>query len=103
MRLKYFALFIILLLYSCKTEDPVLEQSAVIRAGANVEDFESCDWVIQFNNEFSTKVVPLSLDVAFQQDGLEVQVVITNSSELADCLPGGNRYKARIISIREAN
>lgn len=103
MRLKYFALFVFLLLYGCKADDTVIEQSAVIRAGANVSDFSSCDWVIQFNNEFSSTVVPLNLDVAFQQDGLEVQVIVTNSTELADCISSSNVYKARVVTIRESN
>ena len=102
MRLKYFTLFIFLLLYSCKTDDTVIEQAAVIKAGTNVQGFESCDWVIQFSNEFNTKVVPLSLDVAFQQNGLEVQVIVTNTTEVAECA-AGNPYKVRIVSIRESN
>lgn len=104
MRLKYLALFVFLLLYGCKTDDTVvIEQPAVIKAGSNVSGFSSCDWVIQFSNDFNTKVVPISLDVAFQQDGLKVQVIVTNSTELADCVSSGSPFKARIVSIRESN
>lgn len=102
MKLRYFAFFSVLLLLGCAAEEIDVEKSAVILAGTNVNGFESCDWVIQFNNEFNTKVVPVSLDVAFQQNALEVQVVVTNSTELADCVTG-NPVKVRIISIREAN
>lgn len=102
MKLRYFAFFSVLLLLGCAAEEVDVEKSAVILAGTNVNGFESCDWVIQFNNEFNTKVVPVSLDVAFQQNALEVQVVVTNSTELADCV-AGNPVKVRIISIREAN
>lgn len=104
MRLKHFALFTFLLLCGCKTDDTLIEQAAVIRSGVNVTGFTSCDWVIQFSGEFNSIVVPVSLDVAFQQNGLAVQVILTNSTELAECPSSGTKpYKVKIVSIRESN
>ncbi|OEK06918.1 hypothetical protein [Roseivirga misakiensis] len=86
MKLKHIAfLSLILCLYGCKTVEVKAEQLATIRDGANVAGFQTCGWVIQFDNEFSSIVVPVDLDPAFQQDGLKVEVILTNSTQLATC------------------
>lgn len=106
MKLKYLVLFLTLAIaiVGCKSNDDgtVVEQIATVRDGANVAGFESCGWVIEFNNSFGSIVVPESIDPEFQQDQLEVLVIVTNSLELADCTSRSER-KVRVVSIRAAN
>jgi len=86
MKLKHLVFFsLLILLYSCKTEETKAEQLATIRDGATLNNYETCGWVIQFDNEFGSIVVPVDLDPAFQQDNLKVEVILTNSTEPATC------------------
>jgi len=80
----------------------VTEQMAIIKDGANVSGHESCGWVIQFNNGFNSVVVPQGLPAEFQQEDLEVLVILTNSSVLADCTSASS-HQVSIVSIRLAN
>lgn len=106
MKLKYLVLFLTLVIaiVGCKSNDDgaVIEQLATIRDGANVGGYASCGWIIEFENGFGSVVVPESIAPEFQQDQLEVLVIVTNSLELADCTSRSER-KVRVVSIRAAN
>lgn len=101
MNYKHFLLLTLLVFCGCKSNDDTAaaEQVAIIKDGANVAGFESCGWVIDFDNRFGSTVVPESLAAEFQQDNLEVRIVVTNSAEPADCAPGSTQ-KVRIVTIR---
>ncbi len=101
MNFKHLTLLAFLVLFGCKSSDDgiVTEQVAIIKDGANLAGFESCGWVIDFDNRFGSTVVPESLPDEFQQDNLEVRIVVTNSAEPADCTTGAT-HKVRIVSIR---
>ncbi|OEK02629.1 hypothetical protein BFP97_14340 [Roseivirga sp. 4D4] len=104
MRIKYFLLLIALVFFGCTSNDDttVTEQRAIIKDGANVSGHESCGWVIQFNNGFNSVVVPESIPTEFQQDNLEVLVILTNSAVAASCTSASN-HQVSIVSIRLAN
>lgn len=101
MRIKYFLLLTALVFFGCSSNDEptVTEQMAIIKDGANVQGHETCGWVIQFNNGFNSVVVPESLPAEFQQDDLEVLVILTNSAVTADCTNASN-HQVSIVSIR---
>ncbi|MBO3698850.1 hypothetical protein [Roseivirga sp. E12] len=104
MKAKHFLILSILFLFACKSNDDtaVTEQMAIIKDGTNVQGHESCGWVIQFNNGFNSVVVPESIPAEFQQDELEVLIVLTNSATSADCT-SASAHQVSIVSIRLAN
>lgn len=101
MNFKHFTLLALLIFCGCtpKEDTTAAEQVAIIRNGANVTGFESCGWVIEFDTRFGSTVVPESLPAEFQQDNLEVRIIVTNSADPADCAPGSTQ-KVRIVTIR---
>ncbi|MFY0591507.1 hypothetical protein [Roseivirga sp.] len=101
MKLKH-AVFLglILFLSSCKTVNVKAEQLATIRSGSSVTGFQNCAFVIQFDNEFGSTVVPINLDPIYQINGLKVEVILTNSTELATCAQGSPPM-VEVVFIRE--
>ncbi len=105
MNYKHLTLLALLIFCGCNSNSdtaPSAEQVAIIKNGANVTGFQSCGWVIEFNTRFGSTVVPESLPVEFQQDNLEVRIIVTNSADPADCGPG-EAHKVRIVTIRLPN